>query len=306
MRKINFRKALAVLFLIFFYSPSLIYAHYGSEGLDDSLGGMGEGMTSLTGNAILDQVEGASKYDSVIIYYNEACSMCSDYIKQEFVPALERLGVKNIVKKDYVSEPQHRVELNELNKKYQIPSTLQGHFVALVGTEEEPHKIILGGHVPLPVVVDLLTKGEKDGEEYRFEHLLVLQDEMEDAKSYFTWGFKGDAKEYPIDAPISDYLSWFNANQAQLPSPAGAYEKSWSFSTLLPLIIATGFLDGINPCAFAVLLLFIAFFIYFTQNQNQRVENGLSVYFSHLFSLFPHWLRADKSIFVHWLSTLDS
>lgn len=188
------------------------------------------------------------KYETAVVYYNEVCSMCAMHIKQELVPTLEEAGIKNIIKKDYVNEKQNRVELNNLNKENNIPPALQGHFMIFID-----NKIILGGHVPKHIVIDLLTK------DFEFDKILVLQDEMDDAKSYFAWAFKGDAKEYDINTPIKDYIEWFNDNKDSLEEPKGSYRSSWSIATMLPIIVSTGFLDGINPCAFAVLLFFIAF-----------------------------------------------
>jgi cytochrome c biogenesis protein CcdA len=187
------------------------------------------------------------RYETAVIYYNEACTMCASYIKQELVPTLEEVGIKNIIKKDYVNEKKNRVELNKLNKEHNIAPDLQGHFVVFID-----NKIILGGHVPKHVIVDLLTK------DTGMDKILVLQDEMRDAVSYFAWGFKGDAKEYELSKPISEYIDWFNENEAELKEPE-PYSANWNFSKLFPLVLISGILDGLNPCAFAVLLFFVAF-----------------------------------------------
>ena len=187
------------------------------------------------------------KYETAIVYYNEACSMCAMYIKDELLPTLEEAGIKNIIKKDYVNDKQSRVELNELTEQNNIPVNLQGHFMIFIDD-----KIILGGHVPRHVIMDLLTKDND------FDKIFVLQDEMDNAKSYFAWGFKGDAKEYEIDTPISEYINWFNENKDSLETPT-AYTDNWTFAKLFPLVLISGFLDGLNPCAFAVLIFFVAF-----------------------------------------------
>ena len=186
-----------------------------------------------------------STHDTAVIYYNEACSMCSMYIKEDLIPTLKEAGITNIVKKDYVNEKANRIELNEMNKERNIPPSLQGHFMVFIDG------IVLGGHVPRQIILDLLSSD--------VDRMLVLQDEMGEAHSYFAWGFKGEAKEYPIDTPISEYISWFEENKDSLKEPERSYESSWSPLVMLPLILSTGFVDGINPCAFAVLLFFIAF-----------------------------------------------
>ena len=191
-----------------------------------------------------------AKYETATVYYNEACSMCAEYIQDELLPTLKELGIKDIVKKDYINEKKNRIELNKINDELSIPPNLQGHFVIIL--ENNSSKIILGGHVPKQVIVDLLTK------EAGLDRLLVLQDKMDDAKSYFAWGFKGEAKEYDINTPISEYIGWFDQNKGSLKGP-DVYDGSWDFKKLFPLVAISGFLDGLNPCAFAVLFLFVAF-----------------------------------------------
>lgn len=203
------------------------------------------------------------KYQTAIIYYNEACTMCAMYIKQELIPTLEEAGIQDIIKKDYVNEKQNRVELNELNEKHNIPPNLQGHFMVFVD-----NKIIFGGHVPKHIIIDLLTK------DIEFDKILVLQDEMDDARSYFAWGFKGEAKEYEIKTPISEYINWFNKNKDSLKEPE-PYKQHWDFKKLFPLILISGFLDGLNPCAFAVLIFFVAFLFTLGKVTKHIVKVGL-------------------------------
>ncbi|MBR9699344.1 hypothetical protein GOV09_02720 [Candidatus Woesearchaeota archaeon] len=195
-------------------------------------------------------------YETATIYYNEACTMCAMYIKQELIPTLEENGIQNIIKKDYVNEKENRVELNKLNEKYNVPPALQGHFVVFIDD-----KIVLGGHVPKHVIVDLLSK------EIEVDKILVLQDEMQNAESYFAWGFKGEAQEYEIDAPIQNYIDWYEENKDSLIVPEN-YEDYWNFAKLFPMVTIGGFLDGLNPCAFAVLLFFVAFL--FTLNRLKK------------------------------------
>lgn len=212
---------------------------------------------------------------TAVVYYNEACSMCSMYIMEELALTLKEAGIQNIVKKDYVNEKQNRAELTALNKKHNIPPNLQGHFVVFIDDN-----IILGGHVPKQVVVDLLTQ------DLEFDKILVLQDEMDEAESYFVWGFKGDAKEYSIDTSIHSYIDWFNENKESLTDPESTYEESWGFSKMIPLIMVSGFLDGINPCAFGVLLFFIAFLFTIKKTKAKIFKMGvvyiIAIYLAYL------------------------
>ena len=221
-----------------------------------------------------------SKYKTAVVYYNEACDMCSMYIKEELIQTLEELGVKEIIKKDYVNEKKNRVELNKLNEELNIPPKLQGHFMIAID-----NKVFLGGHVPKQIIIDLLTK------DLEFDRIYVLQDEMDKAESYFAWGFKGEAKEYRIDTPIKEYIDWFNENKASLKEPE-PYKENWSFKRLFLLVLISGFLDGINPCAFAVLIFFVAFLF----TLRRAVKDILLVGFVYILAIYVAYLLIGLGI----------
>ncbi|MEE8390443.1 MAG: hypothetical protein V3S14_06555, partial [Anaerolineae bacterium] len=87
--------------------------------------------------------------------------------------------------------------------------------------------------------------------------MLVYQDEMSGGSDYVAWAFRGEPQTYPIDVPISEYLAYLEEYGEHLaPATPARVEDERS---LLPLVLTTGFLDGLNPCAFAVLLFFVAF-----------------------------------------------
>jgi cytochrome c-type biogenesis protein len=89
-----------------------------------------------------------------------------------------------------------------------------------------------------------------------FDCLVVYQDKMSGATDYVAWAFRGEPQTYAIDAPIGEYLAYLAEHGEMLPpATANVTEER----ALLPLVLGTGLLDGLNPCAFAVLLFFIAF-----------------------------------------------
>jgi len=219
-------------------------------------------------------------HDTAVVYYNEACTMCAMYVKDELIPTLNEAGITNIIKKDYVNEKQNRVELNELNEQNGIPPVLQGHFAVFIDDE-----IILGGHVPKHIIMDLLTK------DLDYEKILVLQDEMDKAQSYIAWGFKGEGEKYSIDEPISTYIDWFNENKETLTEPP-ANESEWSFNKLFPLVAIGGFLDGLNPCAFGVLIFFVAFLF----TLRRAVKHILLVGFVYILAIYVAYLLIGLGI----------
>jgi len=189
----------------------------------------------------------ASAPEPVTVYYNRACADCLHYIEETIVPLLRNAGYTDFVYKDYINEPANRTELLERSDTLGVPPDLQSHLTTFVGD-----RLILEGHIPEGVVTNLLAAPAD-----AFERMLVYQDKMSGATDYVAWAFRGEPQTYPIDAPISDYLAYLEEHGEHLaPAAPVAVEEERS---LLPLVLTTGFLDGLNPCAFAVLLFFIAF-----------------------------------------------
>ena len=55
-------------------------------------------------------------YQEAVVYFNEACQHCVQYIDGELEPVLDGLGI-NVTRKDYINNRENRVELNELNEE---------------------------------------------------------------------------------------------------------------------------------------------------------------------------------------------
>jgi cytochrome c biogenesis protein CcdA len=189
----------------------------------------------------------ASAPEPVTVYYNRACADCLHYIQEMVVPVLQDAGYTDLTYKDYINEPENRSELLDRSDALGVPPDLQSHLTVFVGD-----RLLLEGHIPEGIVADLLAAPVDT-----FERILLYQDKMSGATEYVAWAFRGEPQAYPIDTPISDYLAYLEEHREELApaSPVKVEEER----NLLPLVLTTGFLDGLNPCAFAVLLFFIAF-----------------------------------------------
>ena len=210
--------------------------------------------------------QGGEGVRSATIYYNEACHDCAIYLDRELIPLLQELGIRQITKKDYISERKNRTELLERSTQLHVPPKLQGHLTVFLDD-----KIILQGHVPPQIVRDLL----KPENLTRFERIVVLQDKMAShgdvPTKYFVWSPKGDVKEYPLETPIETYLAWVEQAPSEPSSPERPRD-AWGF---LVLVLGAGLLDGINPCAFSVLFLFMAFLFTLQRARSQMLQAGL-------------------------------
>jgi cytochrome c biogenesis protein CcdA len=190
----------------------------------------------------------AAEPDAVTVYYNRACADCLHYIEQTVVPLLREAGYGEPVYKDYINAPENRGELLQRSDALGVPPDLQSHLTTFVG-----ERLILEGHIPAHVIVALLaTPGDA------FERMVIYQDKMSGATEYVAWAYRGEPQRYAIDAPIGDYLAYLEEHGAHLASAAPTATVAGE-RNLLPLVLGTGFLDGLNPCAFAVLLFFVAF-----------------------------------------------
>lgn len=215
----------------------------------------------------------ATPPEPVTVYYNRACGDCLHYVEDAIVPLLKDAGYEDLIYRDYINEPANRTELLAQSDGMGVPPELQSHLTLFVGD-----RIILEGHVPVHVVADLLAAPAES-----FDAMLVYQDKMTGATEYIAWGFRGEPQTYDIDTPIGEYLGNLEEHGAQL-SPAASVGAE---RELLPLVLTTGFLDGLNPCAFAVLLFFITFLFTIRRTGYSIWTMGLiyvgAIYLAYLF-----------------------
>ena len=201
--------------------------------------------------------------NEAIVYYNKACGACMTYITETLEPALEEAGI-NLTTKDYINDPGARREMNNRNDSWEVAPELQSHLATFFG-----QKLTLQGHIPESDLNYLLNEARLE----EIDRLLIYQDAMDNPTHYKAWAFRGEPEKYSIDTPISEYLNWFRSNKDTL-TPAGTTSRS-SPKKLLPVILSTGLLDGVNPCAIAVLLFFIAFLFSMNRARAELAKVGL-------------------------------
>ena len=178
-----------------------------------------------------------------VVYYNEACDECATYINGELKDIFLVNNVE-MIRKDYINQRENRAELNQRNDSLGVPLELQSHLVTFIDNGQ----IILQGEPPRNVVEDILSAKDLP------DQLLIYSEEGE-SDGYKAWAFAGPVQTYGVNEPITTYLTWFEANQASFENASNVETKN----KLLPDVLLTGLVDGINPCAMAILLFFITF-----------------------------------------------
>ncbi len=205
----------------------------------------------------------AVEFKKADVYYNEACGGCSIYLTEKLVPYLQEQGIE-VEMHDYVNNKQARKDMNDLQYSLGIPYELQSHIMAFIDGGE----LVIGGHVPLERV-DELFQAEKLPKQ-----LVVYQDKMlemgidPEGVTYTVWQPYVEVREYPLDESLSSYLGDWQSG--------GLQEDTWQKKSLLPLVLMSGLVDGLNPCAFAVLLFFVAFLYSIRRSTKQIWVMGMT------------------------------
>ncbi|MEE8449584.1 MAG: cytochrome c biogenesis protein CcdA [Thermodesulfobacteriota bacterium] len=148
---------------------------------------------------------------------------------------------------------------------------MQSHLVTVVGDG-----LLIEGHVPGMLLRALLARNQ----ETPSRKILIYQDDMgKHPKSYRLWTFAGPPQEFPIDTPLNAALA---AVSGQTGTPPGLPLQG---KLLLPTVVVAGLLDGLSPCAFAVLAFLVAFLFAIRRVRRDVLAMGVlfiaSVYVSY-------------------------
>lgn len=259
----------------------------------------------------------AASYSDAVIYFNEACSGCTDYLYDDLDSFFQEYQVENVSYRDYVNTPSYRSELNRISEEMGIPFELESHIMVFLGDDlledgiikPDQVRVILAGHIPDESIRFLLDKDNLSGE----EQIIIFQDKMpnmEDVFDYKAWAFEGPVETYDIEKPITTYINWYRENKDSFEA-SNVAEDSWKWNKLLPTVAVTGFLDGLNPCAFAVLLLFISYLFSIRRARKGILMMGIiyisAVYLAYLligFGLLKAILITGIPHFMAWVGSI--
>lgn len=252
------------------------------------------GLTLILLGALSAVVWAEGSGRQAVVYYNEACDECVAYVDGELTETMAAHQIQ-LIKKDYINQREHRRELNELNDQLGIPLELRSHLATYI----DGNRIILQGEPPRTVVETLLAP------EATLPERVLVYGEEEGNGGYKAWAFAGPVKNYPTSTPIQTYLDWFEANQGSLSSAqTGLLGTISNPGLLLPAVLVTGLVDGINPCALGILLFFVAFLFTIRKTRVSVARMG-AVYIGMVYGVYfligLGLLRASTLLEGHWL-----
>ncbi len=205
----------------------------------------------------------------VVVYgiYN-ACPSCPppDPAREAFLQyfselkaTLGDLGVIDLQLRWVDLDPEAAEELDELYQELGVPKSMRR--LTAVSVDEK----FLFVHVPVEIIADFLANHAGE-----HERIVVFKDDLHG--NYRVMDEEGHVIECDMKTSITECLG---ASTAHL-NPS----SPWS---TLSLVLVSGLLDGINPCAFAVLLFLVAFLFAvgstgFLQDTRRRILRLGSVY----------------------------
>jgi cytochrome c biogenesis protein CcdA len=221
------------------------------------------------------------------VFYTGACLACRDFVLDSYVPWLEANGVPPIKLKN-INGPDSKNYMAEkelFRKHYKVPKPFEQPIEIFIVSDITT---ILIGDAPRGLVDALLSPQNQTRISNSTNWLLYYQkDYMEPKSGYTLWGFQGEPRTYNLTAPIGDYIMYFETQGKGLPVPdeykfRERSEFDWGF---LLLVTWSAILDGINPCAIAILIFFITF-LYSGRSSRSRVAMMGSTYIMSIYTIY--------------------
>lgn len=208
----------------------------------------------------------------VHIFFSAGCADCWPYVEEVLTPALRADGVEASVEIHDYTVPEERSRLLEMSDGLGIPRSIADSLYAFVPYDGK--ELVILGHVPPDLIHQVLAHPQLP------ERLIVWQPEMHgEPTEYRLWAWQGEVQTFEIDEPFDQALPTALASAGPLPVGLA------NLGQLLPAVVVTGLLDSVNPCAFAVILLLLAFLFTLRQSRGRILRLG-GVYIGMIFLVY--------------------
>ncbi len=210
--------------------------------------------------------------DASHIFFSAGCADCWPYTEDVLIPALQARGAARDPQIHDYTAAGGRKRLLEVADSVELPRSIADSLYAFIPTAEGT--LVILGHVPPALIDAALTSPDRPS------RLVLWQPEMHGEPSeYRLWAWTGEVQTFPIDTPFQEALA--QAIVSVGPLPIGQA----NLAQLLPAVVITGLLDSVNPCAFAVILLLLAFLFTLRKARSQILKLGF-VYIGMIFLVY--------------------
>lgn len=230
------------------------------------------GLGALTSTPTSAAAPGDAYSEQTHIFFSAGCADCWPYVEEVLIPTLQANGLAaNPVIHDYTN-PDERALLLNVADSVDLPRSIADSLYAFVPTPQGT--LVILGHVPPDLVRAAVTSPNLP------PRLVLWQPEMHaEPTEYRLWAWSGEVQTFPIDTPFEEAVT--QAVQAAGPLPVGLA----NLGELLPAVVVTGLVDSVNPCAFAVILLLLAFLFTLRKSRGRILQLGL-VYVGMIFLVY--------------------
>ncbi|MDD5371390.1 MAG: cytochrome c biogenesis protein CcdA [Anaerolineaceae bacterium] len=209
---------------------------------------------------------------TVHVFFSAGCADCWPYTQDVLLPALKASGLDLQSEIHDFTTPAERKRMSSMIDGIAMPRSIADSLYAFIPTPKGT--LVVLGHVPANLVQAALTSPNLP------EKLVLWQPQMHGTpKEYRLWAWQGDVQTFPIETPLADSLPKVLKGTGALPVGLA------NLPELLPAVVVTGLLDSVNPCAFAVILLLIAFLFTLRQSRGRILQLGL-VYIAMIFVVY--------------------
>jgi cytochrome c-type biogenesis protein len=206
------------------------------------------------------------------IFFSAGCADCWPYTEDVLIPALQAQGAAGNPEIHDYTRPEEREQLLAIADAIDLPRSIADSLYVFVPTEKGD--LVILGHVPPYLIEAALASPDLP------PRLVLWQPEMHGEPTEFRlWAWVGDVQTFAIDTPFAEALP--QALTAAGPLPIGLA----NLGQLLPAVITTGLVDSVNPCAFAVILLLLAFLFTLRKSRSHILKLGL-VYVGMIFLVY--------------------
>ncbi|MDR5694588.1 MAG: cytochrome c biogenesis protein CcdA [Armatimonadota bacterium] len=208
------------------------------------------------------------------VFFGSTCDDCPPYVKDVFLPALAAQGWQGKVLIHDFMTPEGRGALLAEATRVGLPREASSYWFAFVPLRGAT--LVLLGHPPRGLIEQALSLQRAP------VRLYINQPQMHgEPSTYQIWTFQGEPMEFPITTPLREALARLEQRDASKPVSS----PSRSSTLLLPTVLAAGLLDGLNPCAFAVILLLLAFLFTIRKPRLEVLKLG-GAYISVIFLVY--------------------
>jgi cytochrome c-type biogenesis protein len=209
---------------------------------------------------------------SAHIFFSAGCADCWPYTETTLLPAFRAYGLAGDAEIHDYTAPGGRTLLLEMADSIELPRSIADSLYAFIPAPQGT--LVILGHVPADIIDAALRATDLP------ERLVIWQPKMHGAPTeYRLWAWSGEVTTFTIDTPFDEALA--QARTAGGSAPVGAA----NLGALLPAVVVTGLLDSVNPCAFAVILLLIAFLFTLRQSRRRVLQLG-GVYIAMIFLVY--------------------